>query len=274
MSEDNKIIEAVPSGGNMLPVLNPEDAKRAYHAYLELCNAILVPYDKRVVDTNGVVRQESDYARIKQTKKDDTGKWITEYVDAPKKSAFRKLGKFYGISDEIIEKHKEVHENGSFTYHYTVRAIAPNGQHSDGEGSCSSSEKGGKSEHDTRSTAHTRAKSRAISDLIGFGQVSAEEYANYEEDTKPVYRESTVKTQVEPVGDDGSGVYDLASLNSFLLSNGVSIEYGDQVITEESDGKLIVRSPRGGNVYAEADQLLRGIGFTWVKGGLRWEREA
>lgn len=78
----------------------------------------------------------------------------------------------------------------------------------------------------------------------------------------------------EPVDDDGSGVYDLASLNSFLLSNGVSIEYGDQVITEESDGKLIVRSPRGGNVYAEADQILRGIGFTWVKGGLRWEREA
>ena len=187
--------DIVPSNqGDLLPVLNPADAKRAYHAYLELCQAILVPYDKRIVDNRGVVTQESDYARIKQTKKDDAGKWITEYVDAPKKSAFRKLGKFYGISDEIMEKSKEIHENGSFTYHYTVRAIGPNGVHSDGEGSCSSSEKGGKSEHDTRSTAHTRAKSRAISDLIGFGQVSAEEYGNYEEaDKKPEYREAQIR---------------------------------------------------------------------------------
>ena len=40
---------------DLLPVLNPEDAKRAYHAYLELCQAILVPYDKRIVDKRGVV---------------------------------------------------------------------------------------------------------------------------------------------------------------------------------------------------------------------------
>ena len=268
MAKETEISNTVVAGGDLLPVLDPAAAKKAYHAYLELCQAILVPYDKRIVDDRGVVVQESDYARIKQTKKDDSGKWITEYVDAPKKSAFRKLGKFYGISDEIMEKSKEIHENGTFTYHYTVRAIAPNGVHSDGEGSCSSSEKGGKSEHDTRSTAHTRAKSRAISDLIGFGQVSAEEYGNYDEEEKPAPRyEPAVQND-----DDGSGVFDLASLNSFLLSNGVTVDHEGKALCENNDGILIVRSPAGADMYSKANSLLRSIGFEWIKGGYRWER--
>ena len=258
--------------GDLLPVLNPEDAKRAYHAYLELCQAILVPYDKRIVDDRGVVIQESDYARIKQTKKNDSGKWITEYVDAPKKSAFRKLGKFYGISTEIVEKSKEIQEDGSFTYHYTVKAIAPNGVHTTGEGSCTSTEKGGKSEHDTRSTAHTRAKSRAISDLIGFGQVSAEEYGNYEDTDKPSPRYEPAEQPEQD--DDGSGVFDLPSLNSFLLSNGVPVEYKDKLLTEEVDGVLTVHSPAGADMYSKANSLLRCINFEWIKGAYKWERTA
>ena len=269
MSESKELSNTGQSG-DLLPVLNPEDAKRAYHAYLELCQAILVPYDKRIVDKRGVVTQESDYARITQKKKDEKGNWITEYVDAPKKSAFRKLSKFYGLSDEIVEKSKEIHENGTFTYHYTVKAIGPNGVFTTGEGSCSSSEKGGKSEHDTRSTAHTRAKSRAISDLIGFGQVSAEEYGNYEEADKPAPRYEPAD---QPV-DDGSGVFDLASLNSFLLNNDIGLTFKDQAITEEADGFLIVRSPAGSGMYDKANKLLRELNFEWIKGGYRWERTA
>ena len=183
-------------GANLLPILNPEQAALAYKAYNQLCQSILIPYDERIVDENGVVRQESDYVRIKQSKKDDSGKWITEWVDAPKKSAWRKLAKFYGVSTSIVEKNREDHENGSYTWHYTVLASTPNGISQDGEGSCTSSEKGGKSEHDTRSTAHTRAKSRAISDLIGFGQVSAEEMEQGPTE-KPPRRvvESEVKTE-------------------------------------------------------------------------------
>ena len=266
MSE-TKELTTVQTRGDLLPVLNPADAKRAYQAYLELCQAILVPYDKRIVDKRGVVTQESDYARIAQKKKDEKGNWITEYVDAPKKSAFRKLSKFYGLSDEIVEKSKEIHGDGTFTYHYTVKAIGPNGVYTTGEGSCSSSEKGGKSEHDTRSTAHTRAKSRAISDLIGFGQVSAEEYGNYEETDK-------LEPRYEPQPDDGSGVFDLPSLNSFLLNNGIDLVYKDQALTEEVDGILTVRSPAGSGMYDKANKLLRELNFEWIKGGYRRERTA
>src|SRR3989304_821118 len=87
----------------------------------------------------------------------------------------------------------------------TYRAIAPNGRYADGDGTCEASEKtvylvewgagrgprvvadAGRplvdlpatalnaSAHNVRAHAHTRAKNRAIADLVGFGEVSAEE---------------------------------------------------------------------------------------------------
>jgi hypothetical protein len=65
-----------------------------------------------------------------------------------------------------------------------IRAVAPNGQYGDGDGYCSSEEKRFRSwrgkqklENDLRTTATTRAKNRAIADLVGMGEVSAEEIA-------------------------------------------------------------------------------------------------
>jgi hypothetical protein len=65
-----------------------------------------------------------------------------------------------------------------------IRAVAPNGQFGDGDGYCSADEgrfrgwKGRqKLENDLRATATTRAKNRAIADLVGMGEVSAEEIA-------------------------------------------------------------------------------------------------
>jgi len=170
--EQEKAIQ--PTGNKLLPIADPEQAKEAYQAYLELCQSVLVPYDKRMVDDNGVVRQESDYARITQRKKVE-GRWITEYVDAPKKSAWRKLARFYGVSTEILDKQRIEDEDGVVTWHYSVRAWEGNVS-TTGEGACSTNEKGKeRTEHEAKGTSHTRAKNRAISDLIGFGQVSAEE---------------------------------------------------------------------------------------------------
>jgi hypothetical protein len=62
-----------------------------------------------------------------------------------------------------------------------IRAVAPNGQYGDGDGYCSISEFTGKRgndpklENSMRATATTRAKNRAIADLVGMGEVSAEE---------------------------------------------------------------------------------------------------
>lgn len=177
MDEEKREIVPVDTESKVLvPIISAEDAEKAMQAYQELCAAVLIPYDKRIVE-NGVVIQESDYARIPARRKEGS-RWITEYRDHPRKSAWRKLGKFYKVSDEIMGEPERVErEDGSFVYHFTVKAIAPDGQSTIGIGSCDSREisEETRKEHYTKSKAHTRAKNRAVSDLIGFGQVSAEE---------------------------------------------------------------------------------------------------
>jgi hypothetical protein len=93
-----------------------------------------------------------------------------------KKSFWRKVATAFNLVDEIISEEKIEEKAGHYKYKFVVRAIAPNGRSSVGVGMCSTSEKDyAAKEHDIYSTAHTRAKNRAISDLVGGGEVSAEE---------------------------------------------------------------------------------------------------
>lgn len=93
-----------------------------------------------------------------------------------KKSGWRKLALVFNISDQVVEKTRENKPNGSFVWTFRVRATAPNGRFTESVGSCDSAErKFTHAEHDVLATAHTRAKSRAISDLIGAGEITAEE---------------------------------------------------------------------------------------------------
>ena len=73
-------------------------------------------------------------------------------------------------------------------------AIAPNGQFTVGNGVCSNAEPGKekKSLHDIEATALTRAKNRATMDLVGGGEVTAEEITH---STVPV-------EEAEVVGED------------------------------------------------------------------------
>jgi len=99
----------------------------------------------------------------------------------PKRSAFQKLGHAYRVSCEIIKDHSDYDADGKLIrVAITVRATHPDGRVQDGDGRCHIAEKGRaaddpKSEHDVHGTAVTRAKNRAIGDLIAFGAVSAEE---------------------------------------------------------------------------------------------------
>lgn len=122
------------------------------------------------------------------------------------KSGWRKIATAFGVSVHVVEVER-AEQNGVVRFDATVKAVAPNGTTSEGVGSCGSNESNfmdtmdnrpnidedhedalfvdGKhrvlkdpravNEHDIRSTAVTRAKNRAISDLVGGGEVSAEE---------------------------------------------------------------------------------------------------
>ena len=85
-------------------------------------------------------------------------------------------------------------DDGSENYVYTVayRATAPNGRSAIGDGTCAAAEKQkGRmkaTEHNCRSHAHTRAFNRSVSNLVGFGEVSAEEVERDEHDGETVER--------------------------------------------------------------------------------------
>lgn len=100
-----------------------------------------------------------------------------------KRSGWSKLATFYGVSTRIVKDDVARDENGTIVRaSMIVRATHPNGRSEEGDGACSIDEprfanpRGRRNaEHDVRGTARTRARNRAIADLIGFGQVSAEE---------------------------------------------------------------------------------------------------
>jgi hypothetical protein len=146
----------VSSTDVLLPV-DVDAAKHAMQAYQSVVSAILEP-----TDWQGRPNRDGSFV---------------------KKSGWRKIAKAYGLSIELADQSVERDENGQpLRAEAVYRAVAANGQHMDGVGFCSVDEprfkdvKGRlKLENDLRATAATRAANRAISDLVAFGQVSAEE---------------------------------------------------------------------------------------------------
>jgi len=250
-----------------LPIVTAEDAKKAMEAYQQLCAAILIPWEKRIVE-NGVVRQESDYQRIRvRVRNPETGRDESVFKDFPRKSAFRKLARFYKISTEIVGNERVDREDGSWVWHYTVKAKAPNGQSQMGIGSCDSREVHGdrRREHDTESTAHTRAKNRAISDLIGFGQVSAEEVT-------PLPKQ--VNAEVKFVEPEKKTQLRLGRINANVIAynlKAAGIDKDGVSVSEQDDGFYM--SPKdlfSDEDYNQANETLRPMGAEWLDETQRW----
>ena len=116
----------------------------------------------------------------------DSSDWIGrpgEPESFVKRSGWQKLATFYGVSTELVGEALERDGDGNLTRAAArVRAIARDGRHAEGGGACGRNEPRfrqtsgrQKIEHDLPATAETRATNRAISNLIGFGAVSAEE---------------------------------------------------------------------------------------------------
>lgn len=148
-NETTNEIVVVEDNSAAISTVNVDQALQEWAAYQTITEKML---------------DENDYQQIK-------GKGFK------KKSAWRKYARAFNISDEIIEKDIVKTEKGNvIEASFIVRATLPNGRYADGWGNCSRQE-GNKSHpnHDIPATAHTRAKNRAIADLIGAGEVSAEE---------------------------------------------------------------------------------------------------
>ena len=135
-----------------LPAMSPQLAKEVMQKYQAICKQMLEPID---------------YSTIQGKKHKN-------------KSAWRKLARAFGISDRIIAKEEILgkdSEGKPFSgWRIHVEAFSGSGRTMVGVGVCTSRERQfAHPDHDIYATAHTRAKNRAISDLIGCGEVSAEE---------------------------------------------------------------------------------------------------
>ena len=166
----------------------------------------IIEYGQQAVSLPGTVEeaveQWTEYQKLTQKLLDPT-----DYQDAgggkrfKKKSAWRKYAKAFNISDHIVTEQIERRPDGWPRWaRVRVAAVAPNGRTSEADHECHISERccpvsygeqcGKRHTHceqecsgrshwshpgDIVATATTRAKNRAISDLIGAGEVSAEE---------------------------------------------------------------------------------------------------
>ena len=154
---------------NSFEMVDVQSAKAFMDNYQEVCKALL---------------DNSDFQKVRMNGKETAFK---------KKSAWRKIATAFNITDEVIEKEIIRDDNCQIiSATFSVKATAPNGRSGVGVASCSIFDKINKkdkdqpsnfelrnrfnnAENDVIGTAHTRAKSRAIADLVGMGEVSAEE---------------------------------------------------------------------------------------------------
>lgn len=155
-----------PQENEVMEIDNVPDVDIAieqWDAYQKLCKGLL---------------NDSDYQEIIVKEKDETGSYVSVKRHFKKKSAWQKLSRAFNVDTKIVDRELERTKIGRVREaYYCVRATLPNGRSVESDALCSRSEKGKDkvSDHTIMSTAKTRATNRAIAELIGAGEVSAEE---------------------------------------------------------------------------------------------------
>ena len=184
-------------------------------AVVEETTAISNIHQLELVDVEYAAKAQQNFLDLVEVLLEDNDYQGTK----KKKSAWRKLARAFNISDEPITKEIIRDENHQIiSAYFEVKAILPNGRSGFGVGDCSIFDKVKaddtempsnfelrkrftNAEHDVIATAHTRAKSRAISDLIGAGEVSAEELENDIKVTRKSRRNSVSSSETKTVED-------------------------------------------------------------------------
>ena len=174
----------------MRPLVMAEQAKAMEVAYQALCDSVLTDDDFAYYEV-----------RVQQRRGD-------RIIDVPtivrrkRKSAWRKLARYFGVDTEVTREvigHKHnpdtcarivLAKHGLTTgvdedcgcptvyARYHIKVTAPNGRLGFGVGIASTNERGFKAQdHSIPATAYSRAMSRALSDIIGAGDSSTDDPA-------------------------------------------------------------------------------------------------
>ena len=161
-----------PQRGFLTAAVSLDDAIAAFDLYGQAKTRLLNDNDVLYIGKNGLP--------VHKDMKD-----ASPYI---KKSEWRKMARFFGLSVDIIGKEKiwteDVKAEKYYIWTYQIKVSHQCGAYVISEGVCSSRDKfftkGGKVEADEKNVmlkAQTVGINRGISDLLGAGEVSAEEMA-------------------------------------------------------------------------------------------------
>lgn len=182
------------------------------------------------------------------------------------RSGVRKYAMAFNVSDEVLSREKEEWEDDAgrkqFAWTVVVRAFATDMKgrvvkECQGIGVCASDERRfAHPRHDVLATAHTRAKNRAIMDLIGGGEVTAEEITVIDGEARDVPSPKPPST-TEPAKENPN-----PDLVRFERYPEMTQKLKESVwAIEEWDGGYIVRR-NGGEAHTVRLEIRDGA--TWV----------
>jgi len=186
-----------------------------------------------------------------------------------KKSGWSKYALACNVSTEVKDERFE-ERNGSRVYHFTYKAIhLPSGRYAEAVGSASESEKKtwNHPEHDIRTLAQTRAFNRAISNLVGGGEVSAEEMQTNSPHSQPSpIREVPIRKVIVTEGtrqDEDAILAKLAKAGLMDSDRASVYKYGRQIHVKPSQEMA--------ELWDSYDKALTAIGAVWIDEAERWE---
>jgi|TARA_Y100000310_G_scaffold336188_1_gene420082 hypothetical protein len=239
----------VISPGIVEPVIAIEQAVSKWKSFEDLKHKLLSETDYLyTVSTNGKIAFMSTERAIAEKKAQELRGSVIPRV---KKSGWRKLATPFNLSDEITSETPIGVDGKAIGWRIAVTVTAPNGRRTVGIGACTSNERyfGKREAHDVYSTAHTRAKNRAISDMIGGGDVSAEElegmdYSNGQSKVAPAPKEEPQREGGKRSG--GASDNQKKAITKMLLDERIPQE-------DRNEAKTIFSIETGDDVSSNAD---------------------
>ena len=186
-----------------------------------------------------------------------------------KKSGWSKYALACNVSTEVKDERFE-ERNGSRIYHFTYRAIhLPSGRYAEAVGSASEAEKKrwNHPEHDIRTLAQTRAFNRSISNLVGGGEVSAEEMQTNNPNPRPSPVREVPVRQVnvsQPTEQNEDAIIAKLAKAGLMDSDRASVyKYGRKIHVQPTQELA--------ELWDRYDKAMTALGGTWVDEAGRWE---
>lgn len=154
-----------------------------------------------------------------------------------KKSGWLKYALACSLSLEVREEKVERLPNEETVYHYVYRAIHPSGRFADAVGSASSKERSFTHlVHDVRALAQTRAMERSISNLVGGGELGAEEMTDIDSNQFPKEHVSKALNYHEMPWEP----YPSDPQNAWIFANVIGVKWLLDELLKATDRRLQV----------------------------------